>query len=51
MSSISFPDIARVVAVRVHLDQLEILPVNVPVQEVIIKFQHPQLGQLIYRDS
>ena len=41
----------HVVAVRVHLDQLEVSSVKIPVKKVVIEFQHPQLCQLIDCDS
>lgn len=40
----------HVVAVGVYLDHLEATPVHVFVEEVVVKLQHPQFGQLIHRD-
>ena len=36
--------------VRVYLDKVVVWPVEV-VQEVVVKLQHAQLGQLIYNDA
>ena len=41
----------HVLAVCVHLDQLEVAAINIPVQEVIVKLEHPKLRQLIHRDA
>ena len=38
----------HVVAVSIHLDQLEVVAVDVPIQEIIVKFQLQQLGQLVH---
>ena len=41
----------HVVAVCVHLDQLEVAAINISVQEVIVKLEHHELRQLIHRDA
>ena len=38
-------------AVRVHLDELEVAPVEELVQEVVVELQHAELDQLVHHDS
>ena len=38
-------------AVRVHLDKLEVAPVEEVVQKVVVELQHAELGQLVHHDS
>ena len=40
-----------VVAVRVHLNQLEVMAIKIPIQEVIIELKHPQVCQLIHHSD
>ncbi len=44
------PRNSHVVAVSVHLDQLEIPLVEIPVEEVLVKLEYPQLCQLVNSD-
>ena len=37
-------------AVRVHLDELEVSPVNVVVQELVVELEHAQLRELVDHD-
>ena len=41
----------HVVAVCVHLHQLEVAAINISVQKVKVKLAHPELRQLIHRDA
>ena len=38
-------------AVRVHLDEFEVAPVEEVVQEVVVELQHAELSQLVHGDS
>ena len=40
-----------VVAVHVHLNQLEVFAIEIPLQEVIVELKHSQLCQLIQSNS
>ena len=39
------------IAVCVHLNQLEVAAMEISIKEILIKLEHSQLCQLIYRDS
>ena len=41
----------KVHAVRVHLEELEVSPVEEVVQEVVVELQHAEFGQLVHDDS
>ena len=41
----------KVHAVRVHLEELEVSPVEEVVQEVVVELKHAELGQLVHDDS
>ena len=38
-------------AVRVHLDELEVLPVEVEVQELVVELEHTELRELVDHDA
>ena len=38
-------------AIRVHLDEFKVAPVEEIVQEVVVELQHAELGQLVHDDS
>ena len=38
-------------AVRVHLDKLEVPPVEVEVQELVVKLEHTELRELVDHDT
>ena len=40
-----------VIAVCVHLNQLEVPAVEIFIQEIMVEFKHPQLCQLIHSSS
>ena len=37
-------------AIRVHLDELEVSPVEVMVQELVVELEHAELGELVDHD-
>ena len=41
---------SKVHAVRVHLDELEVSPADVEVQELVVELEHAELGQLVDHD-
>ena len=38
-------------AVRVHLDEFEVSPVEVVVEEVVVELEHPKLGELVNHNA
>ena len=38
-------------AVRVHLDELEVSPVEVIVEELVVELEHAKLGKLVDHDA
>ena len=38
-------------AVRIHLDELEVSPIDVEVQELVVELEHAELRQLVDHDS
>ena len=41
----------KVHAVRVHLDEFEVSPVEVEVQELVVELEHAGLGELVHHDA
>ena len=41
----------KVHAVRVHLDEFEVLPVEVEVQELVVELEHAELRELVDHDA